>query len=258
MTASADFNYKVALAEGLKQLQAKRLRQAEEQFRYLVTKFPRADGGHRGLARVQLELGDRPAALATLRDAAAFLARNGDRRLAIDLLRDAVSLDPIDLASHRRLAAALALAGDSGGSADEFVRYARAQLAAGDGERARLEAEYAFETLGTRIHLEGLPDIPAAQMAADPAAAPAARSPETAVAARSTTSEIEEARGLLAAGKVQAASDLLLHCVAAGIAVHEAERELVAVARALGRDDLAAERERLLKDVLELGGGAGG
>ena len=41
-TRSSDFNYKVALASGLKSLQAGRLRQAEEQFRYLLTRDPRA------------------------------------------------------------------------------------------------------------------------------------------------------------------------------------------------------------------------
>ena len=45
MRATQDFNYKVALASGLKSLQGGRLRQAEEQFRYLVTKFPGLDGG---------------------------------------------------------------------------------------------------------------------------------------------------------------------------------------------------------------------
>ena len=52
MRATQDFNYKVALASGLKSLQGGRLRQAEVQFRYLVTKFPGADGGYRGLAKV--------------------------------------------------------------------------------------------------------------------------------------------------------------------------------------------------------------
>ncbi|MEK6619629.1 MAG: hypothetical protein AABZ26_01500, partial [Chloroflexota bacterium] len=107
MKAVQDFNYKVALASGLRSLQAGRLRQAEEQFRYLVSKFPRADGGYRGLAKVFVELGDRPAAVGTLRDGAAALAKAGERPAAIDLLREAVTLDPLDLAAHRRLAAAL-------------------------------------------------------------------------------------------------------------------------------------------------------
>ena len=59
MRATQDFNYKVALASGLKSLQAGRLRQAEEQFRYLVEKFPGSPGGYRGLAKVLVELEDR-------------------------------------------------------------------------------------------------------------------------------------------------------------------------------------------------------
>jgi hypothetical protein len=72
----------------------------------------------------------------------------------------------------------------------------------------------------------------------DPAAGPAA---------------VEAARALADAGKVNAASDLLLHLVAAGIAVHDAERELVRVAQALGRTEIATEREQLLTRVAALG-----
>jgi tetratricopeptide (TPR) repeat protein len=143
-----DFNYKVALASGLKQLQAGRLRQAEEQFRYLVSKFPKADGGYRGLARVQVELGDRAAALATLREGAAVLSKTGERAIAIALLREAVMLDPLDLSAHRRLAAGLALAGDISGAASEYVRFTQLELTAGDPDRAKLEAMYALETFG--------------------------------------------------------------------------------------------------------------
>jgi len=64
----ADFNYKVALASGLKSLQGGRLRQAEEQFLYLVQKFPSCDGGYRGLAKVLIEEDDRTAALRILLD----------------------------------------------------------------------------------------------------------------------------------------------------------------------------------------------
>jgi hypothetical protein len=143
-----DFNYKVALASGLKHLQAGRLRQAEEQFRYLVSKFSKADGGYRGLARVQVELGDRAAALATLREGAAVLSKTGERTIAIDLLREAVMLDPLDLSAHRRLAAGLALAGDISGAAAEYWRFTQLELTAGDPERAKLEAMYALETFG--------------------------------------------------------------------------------------------------------------
>ncbi len=146
-TRSSDFNYKVALAAGLKSLQAGRLRQAEEQFRYLVTHFPGADGGYRGLAKVLVEQEDRPAALRMLLDGGAATAKAGQRAGAIGLYRDAVALDPRDLTAHRRLAAALALAGEHYAAADEYVRYIQSAVASGANERARLEAEFAVERL---------------------------------------------------------------------------------------------------------------
>lgn len=74
-----------------------------------------------------------------------------------------------------------------------------------------------------------------------------ARDPEAGAVA------IDATRGLIGVGKVQAASDLLLALIASGIAVHEAERELIAVSNALGRSDIATERERLLEEVSRLG-----
>lgn len=144
---SADFNYKVALASGLKSLQGGRLRQAEEQFRYLVQHFPTADGGYRGLAKVLVEQEDRPAALRVLLDGGAALAKSDQRAAAIGLYREATTLDPHDLTAHRRLAAALALAGDQDQAAHEYVRYISAALSAGDAARAKLEAAYALERL---------------------------------------------------------------------------------------------------------------
>jgi tetratricopeptide (TPR) repeat protein len=146
-TRSSDFNYKVALASGLKSLQAGRLRQAEEQFRYLLTRFPAADGGYRGLAKVLIEQEDRPAALRMLLDGGAAVAKSGQRSSAIGLYRDATALDPNDLTAHRRLAAALTLAGEQGAAADEYVRYIQAALLLGARERARLEAQFALERL---------------------------------------------------------------------------------------------------------------
>lgn len=336
MRAVQSFNYKVALASGLKHLQAGKLRQAEEQFRYLVSKFPRADGGYRGLARVFVELGDRAAALATLREGAAAMSATGDREAAISLLHDAVALDPLDLAAHRRLGAALALAGDVPGAAQEYVRYAEAEIVAGDPERARLETAYGLETLGELPALHelarsvGLPLRtvraprraapsaplepapagepeprlePAAEMAEPdprlaqlaslepsvrpveaaaltpeegaqvthyavpampeppvPAGLPAVELEERAAGLiaqadpRAGAAAIEAASALLAAGKTNAASDLLLHLVASGTAVHEAERELIAVARALGRRDVAASRVALLARAMRLAG----
>jgi len=144
-TRSSDFNYKVALASGLKSLQAGRLRQAEEQFRYLLAHFPAADGGYRGLAKVLIEQEDRPAALRMLLDGGAAVAKGGQRAAAIGLYRDATALDGQDLTAHRRLAAALTLADDHNAAIAEFVRYIQAALLLGSRERARMEAEFALE-----------------------------------------------------------------------------------------------------------------
>src|SRR6266550_2135437 len=97
--ASKDFNYQVALKEGLKSLEQGRLRQAEQSFKYLVDKFPGAEGGYRGLAKVHFEQEDRAGALRVLRDGAAALTRSGERSAAIGLLREAVTLDARDLAT---------------------------------------------------------------------------------------------------------------------------------------------------------------
>ena len=123
--ASKDFNYQVALKEGLKSLEQGRLRQAEQSFKYLVDKFPGAEGGYRGLAKVHFEEEDRTGALRVLRDGAAALTKSGERSAAIGLLRQAIVLDPRDLSTHRRLAAALALAGDTDASVQEYARFIR-------------------------------------------------------------------------------------------------------------------------------------
>lgn len=153
MRATQDFNYKVALASGLKSLQGGRLRQAEEHFRYLVAKFPGHDGGYRGLARVLIELDDRPAAVAILKDGASALARAGHRDAGIVLLRDALALDPLDHSTHRRLSAALALAGDPEGAVSEVHRYVDGQLVLGNVDRARQEIEYALGRFGAHPRL---------------------------------------------------------------------------------------------------------
>ena len=179
-TRSSDFNYKVALASGLKSLQAGRLRQAEEQFRYLLTRFPAADGGYRGLAKVLIEQEDRPAALRMLLDGGAAVAKAGQRASAIGLYRDATALDPQDLTAHRRLAAALVLAGEPGTSAAEYVRYIEAALLLGAKERARLEAQFALERnpesrelvrLARKLGMD-VPEPPVREAAPAPAPAP--------------------------------------------------------------------------------------
>jgi tetratricopeptide (TPR) repeat protein len=153
---SSDFNYKVALAQGLKSLQGGRLRQAEEQFRYLVSHFASADGGYRGLAKVFVEQEDRPAALRVLLDGGAALAKADQRAAAIVLYREAVALDPLDLSAHRRLAAALTLVGDPHEVAGEYSRYVKAAIAARELERARQEAAYALERMPDSAEIAAL------------------------------------------------------------------------------------------------------
>jgi thioredoxin-like negative regulator of GroEL len=141
--ASKDFNYQVALKEGLKSLEQGRLRQAEQSFKYLVDKFPGAEGGYRGLAKVHFEQEDRAGALRVLRDGAGALTKSGERSAAIGLLRQAVALDPRDLATHRRLAAALALAGDTDASVQEYARFIRDLRDNGESARAKNEVAWA-------------------------------------------------------------------------------------------------------------------
>ncbi len=144
---SSDFNYKVALASGLKSLQGGRLRQAEEQFRYLVQHFRSADGGYRGLAKVLVAEDDRAGALRILLDGGAALAKADQRAAAIALYREAVALAALDLSAHRRLAASLMNSGDNDEAAREFVRFINAAINANDRERAGSEAAYALERL---------------------------------------------------------------------------------------------------------------
>ena len=329
---SGDFNYKVALASGLKSLQGGRLRQAEEQFRYLVQHFPTADGGYRGLAKVLVEQEDRPGALRVLLDGGAALAKADQRATAITIYREAATLDEHDLAAHRRLAAALALAGDQDQAAHEYVRYITSALAANDQARAKLEAVYALERLPGNAEIaeiarsagaEAPAPAPAAPAPAAPApsddreellrsvfgtpaettaastwTAPVPTVPETrnapaeggrtasgsgaavtavesepifpdadalsveAMAARYLASgdprggqhALEAARRYIADGRMDAASDLLLQLIAAGIAPHDAQRLLVDVTRNLGRRDVAKAKVQLLVEVLRLDG----
>ena len=157
--ASKDFNYQVALKEGLKSLEQGRLRQAEQSFKYLVDKFPGAEGGYRGLAKVHFEEEDRAGALRVLREGAAALTKGGERSAAIGLLRQAVVLDPRDLATHRRLAAALALAGDTDASVQEYARFIRDLRDSGASERAKSELAYAKGQLRGVIGLSTLDAI---------------------------------------------------------------------------------------------------
>jgi thioredoxin-like negative regulator of GroEL len=220
-TRSSDFNYKVALASGLKSLQAGRLRQAEEQFRYLLTRFPAADGGYRGLAKVLIEQEDRPAALRMLLDGGAAVAKAGQRASAIGLYRDATALDPQDLTAHRRLAAALMLAGEPGTSAAEYVRYIEAALLLGAKERARVEAEFALERnpesrevvrLARKLGMD-VPEPPVREVApiAAPAPAPAASRPAEATPTKTKPAERDREELMRSAfGSTQLRQDAVL------------------------------------------------
>lgn len=271
MRAAQDFNYKVALASGLRSLEAGRLRQAEEQFRYLVTKFPAADGGYRGLAKVQLELEDRTAALATLRDGAASCSRGGERAAAIGLLQEAVGLDPLDRISHRHLAAALALARREAEAAAEYGRFADAQLAAGGREQARLELAYGLERFPDASPLRELAARLGHEASSGETGEPSGGSSDVRVrtledAERraamlfavgdpgAAAAALRVARAHLAAGHRDAASDLLLQLVASGLADHDAQRMLVEVASAVGRPEVARAKCELLAETLRLQG----
>jgi tetratricopeptide (TPR) repeat protein len=333
--SSADFNYKVALASGLKSLQGGRLRQAEEQFRYLVQHFPSADGGYRGLAKVLVEQEDRPAALRALLDGGAALAKADQRAAAIAIYREAIALDPHDLAAHRRLAAAFALSGEAEEAVHEYVRYIKTAIDDGDSYRAQNESSYALERMPGNAELvevahaagaaipkpkeskddrEALmrtafigaaPEAPAAEHyelppvhsatswsgSAEPevsgeawstpsgggdawGAPPAASTESEPIAAdtdalaveataarylakgdpRGAAAALEAARRYIADGRMDAASDLLLQLIAAGIADHDAQRLLVDVAKSLGKRDLAKAKVQLLVVALKLDG----
>jgi thioredoxin-like negative regulator of GroEL len=333
----ADFNYKVALASGLKSLQGGRLRQAEEQFRYLVQKFPSSDGGYRGLAKVLIEEDDRTAALRILLDGGAALAKSDQRASAIALYREAVALSPLDHGAHRRLAAALLNSGETDDAASEFVRFIN-EVRGIDAERAKSEAEYAFERLPNNAAIKaaaqsagaattaplpvmeptthddrlallrsafGTPDggpeaesssgaptwdAPANAPSADPwgtssassstadawgntlgggassdPGTPATENDEQTVEAnaarylakgdsRGAEHALEAARRYIADGRVDAASDLLLQLIAAGVATHDAQRLLIDVAKSLGKKDVARAKVQLLVEMLRLDG----
>jgi tetratricopeptide (TPR) repeat protein len=341
--AGTNFNYQVALKEGLKNLQQGRLRQAEQSFKYLVDKFPGADGGYRGLAKVHFEQEDRASALRVLRDGAVALSKSGERSAAIGLLREAIALDARDLSTHRRLAAALALAGDKEAAVQEYARFIRDVRDAGDIERAKIEVAYAMGQLRDTPGVASLeriasgdgepaprPDASARDDDAraayggstalrphstDPWAAPepVSRTPLESIAAAAaawidsapssegeptassgpaapesaeavvadelvpsdTSSEmveaaaaqylatrdpraaplaLEAARRYIKDGHTDAASDLLLQLIAAGVADHDAQRLLVEVARTLGKREVAKVKCQLLVQALLLDG----
>ncbi len=151
-----------------------KLRQAETAYRELVKKHGDPES-YRGLARTLVALDDQGAALVTLRDGAAALARKGDRTGAVALLVDAVRTVPTDLAAHRRLAAALANQGDLIGACEEYARFVDVALAQHDTRRALIELAYGRETLGDLSALLALADRVMAAQGAAPAQTPPPR-----------------------------------------------------------------------------------
>src|SRR5439155_4313463 len=91
--------YKLASDAAAKLLESGKLRQAEKAYLELVTKHGDRES-YIGLARAQASLEDEPAAVETLREGAAKMARAGDRGNAVSLLAEAVALVPLDLSAH--------------------------------------------------------------------------------------------------------------------------------------------------------------
>ena len=94
--------------------------------------------------------GPNTADLDALKEGAAMMIQAGNRVAALALLWSAVAIDPIDLASHRRLAATLAHGGDFDAAAEEYARYIEFLLPIGEVGRAALELQYGASTLGGR------------------------------------------------------------------------------------------------------------
>jgi hypothetical protein len=109
--------------------------------------------------------------LDALKDGAAMLTQAGNRVAALAVMWSAVAIAPTDLASHRRLAAMLANAGDLDGAANEYARYIEFMLPIGDVGRATMELAYGARVLGGHAALhEAAEKIVAAVRALVPAA----------------------------------------------------------------------------------------
>ena len=88
--------------------------------------------------------------LAALLGSAATLSRNGDHVAAIAVLRSAVGLAPDDRTTHRRLAAAYAVAGDLDGARREYRRFVTRLELRRLRELAASERAYAAALLASR------------------------------------------------------------------------------------------------------------
>ncbi len=233
---------------------------------------PEADT-FRAVARDAISRDDIDTAVAALRDGAATLSRSKDRAGALALLEQAVRVAPGDLTAHRRLAAALVNRDDVPGACAEYARFVDLAVTRGDTRRAWLELTYARDMLGELPDLLLIADrlLPAAVASAAAAAAaspsPARREPEpvavgadtrpvAAVAVAASPEIVAAARQLLAAGKVGAASDLLLDQIARGSTDRDAQRLLIEIGCAVGRKDIARDKCRALSTAYRLDGNA--
>jgi tetratricopeptide (TPR) repeat protein len=177
--AKAPNDHRLASDAAAKLFASGRLRQAESSYRALVNKHGDVDS-YSGLARTLVSLEDRDAALLTLREGAAAFARKNERVSAVALLGVAVEIAPFDLASHRRLAAALANQGDLISACEEYARFIDAVLVQRDLRRAWLELTYGRETLGDLPQLLAIADrVAAAQGGAMPTPPPPVRGAAT-------------------------------------------------------------------------------
>ncbi|MDP9265087.1 MAG: hypothetical protein M3O91_03055 [Chloroflexota bacterium] len=258
-----------------------KLMKAELAYREII-----AGGGgaaaHLGLARTAFALDDPHRALVTLRDGAVRLTRAGDRAGAIDLLKEAVRIAPLDHPAHRHLAAAHANAGDMDAARGEYVRFVELALQHGDARRAELEIAYARDTLGDHPAVLALdvslrsqaepssafdeaqdPGLVAARREAvaqgtdGPAAAAAAASLPTSeggAQAMLDDAVTPGARALLAERKLYAASDMLLEYIGRGGNERDAQLLLIEVASAIGLADDARDKGRLLAAAYRLDG----
>ncbi|HKC90913.1 MAG TPA: hypothetical protein VKE23_06265 [Candidatus Limnocylindria bacterium] len=173
--SKAPNDHRLASDAAAKLFASGRLRQAESAYRELVSKHGDLDS-YTGLARALVSLEERDAALLALREGAGACARRNDRVNAVALLGVAVEIAPFDLASHRRLAAALANQGDLISACDEYSRFIDAALAQRDTRRAWLELTYGRETLGDLPQLLAIADrVAAAQGGAKPTPPPPVR-----------------------------------------------------------------------------------
>jgi len=89
-------------------------------------------------------------------DGAAMLSRGGNRVGAVALLWAAVAIEPLDTVAHRRLAAALANAGDTDAAADEYARFVELALKCDDIRRAAGELAYGLAALGEAPQLQAV------------------------------------------------------------------------------------------------------